>query len=65
MKKIDLVNREIIVIEKELNRLNELKKKVRGSNVADCSACGTRNLIWYVTEKWCCCYCGVNAKPKT
>ena len=57
MTKKQLVEQEIVKVEKELERLKLLLHSVSGSALEVCPYCKTKNRHWYPKGYWCCAFC--------
>jgi hypothetical protein len=57
MTKKQLVEQEIVKVEKELERLKLLLHSVSGSALEVCPHCKTKNRHWYPKDNWCCAFC--------
>jgi len=57
MTKKELVEQEIVKVEKELKRLKLLLHSVSGGTLEICPRCKTKNYCWTPRGNWCCASC--------
>lgn len=55
--KIALIEKEIGRLEREIERLRQLRHSVEGLALEVCPVCKTKNLHWNLDDTWTCAYC--------